>query len=351
MTSLWARKGALAAVSFMLALVAAELGLRLFDYRPMLSSAWILASAERVLDDEVLTVQREFLDDRFYEPFRARDRKVIMVLGDSFTVSFPVARADSFPSVLERILNERSERVRVMNLGMGDTGSDQQFKLMLTHILPRITPDVVVWQFYANDTYDNIIKPLYSLETNALVPLRARDNWMYRRQRFYRSVPWPSVVENSHLFTLLLRSYETDLESQVPEGVDALDWSRRKIAAEIDRMNELARARGFHVYYALVAPEAMYRDDVPDGSTGFNDAAEYVQLRRILERQPTFIDGRFDSSSKEGATGSVLFADGVRDPSPAGARHLNERGYALLAERIAGRLLEDGHLAAPRQPQ
>jgi hypothetical protein len=336
-----------------------EIALRIARYKPAISSAWILGSS-RVVDADVVTIDPPFLRDDFYTPFQdVGQAKVVVTLGDSFTASFPVGMEDSYPRKLEEALTGRGLDARVMNVGLGDTGPDQQLKLFEKYVLPRVKPDIVVWQFYPNDTYENAIKAVYTMgDDRVLVPISATDNWMYRRQRFFHAIPLPaSIKQSSYAFNLLLRQYERGLEAKVPAGTDKLVWGRLKIEREIVRMNELAAEHGFRVYYTLIAPQAVYHDDVPKGSPGANEAVEYDRLLPIVDREPTFIRGRFWSAMLDDRQlGATLFVDGIRDPSEYGTRHLNEAGYRHLAEGIANRILQDSglHATAPEagsQPQ
>ena len=44
---------------------ASEVALRVADYKPQLSSAWILGNQDRVLDRGLITVSRRFLEEDF----------------------------------------------------------------------------------------------------------------------------------------------------------------------------------------------------------------------------------------------------------------------------------------------
>ena len=336
--------------SVVVAACAIEVALRLAGYKPALSSAWILDNRMRVFDDETVNIDRRFLEDSYFKPFQnLGDTKLLVTLGDSFTASFPVLEKDSYPRALEQILTAHSFNVRVLNVGQGDSGPDQQLKLFQKYVLPRVHPDIVVWQFYANDTYENVVKAVYTMgDDRVLVPIGASDNWMYRRQRFFNAVPLPATVKkSSYLFNLFLRQYERGLEVKVPPGKDKFEWGRSKIEQEIVRMNELAAQHHFRVYYTLVAPEAVYRSDIAPGSSGASDAAEYDRLLSIVDREPTFVRARFWSPTVEDSQlGAKLFADETRDPSPYGTRHLNEAGYRMMADVIANRVLTDNGLLA-----
>lgn len=328
-----------------LTLLAVEGALRLADYWPPLSSGWMLDADTRTTDEDVITIDRRFLDETTYTPYQvAAPTKVIVALGDSYTQGIPVSLGEAYPTQLEQMLQHDALDVRVLNAGLGDSGPEQQIALFVKYVLPRVHPDVVIWQFYANDSLDNATKALNTLTAQGgLQPVDARDNWMYRRQRFYEGAPLPaSIKSGSYLFHLLLRRYENDRVKSVPDGADPTSWGRNKIAMNIARMHELAKAHRFQLYLTLVAPQATY-ETVEAGTPAFQEAQEYPRLLELLQGEPNFIHVKFEGPTVDGAG---IFSEGDRDPNPFGMRHFNATGYSLMAKTIASAL---GRGELPRQ--
>ena len=335
----------LSVTGLLLTLLVVEGALRLADYWPPLSSGWMLDAETRTIDEDVITIDRRFLDEGLYAPYQVTaPTKVIVALGDSYTQGIPVSLGEAYPAALEQMLHRDGMDLKVLNAGLGDSGPEQQLALFVKYVLPRVHPDVVIWQFYANDSLDNAMKALNSVTPQGgLAPLDARQNWMYRRQRFYERVPLPaSFKSGSYLFHLLLRRYENDRVTSVPEGTDPTTWGRNKIAMNIARMHELAETHRFQLYLALVAPQATY-EAVEEGSAASQEAQEYLRLLEVLQGERNFIPVKFKGSTVDGA---AIFSDGDRDPNPFGTRHFNAAGYALMARAIAAGL-ERGEL--PRQ--
>ena len=329
-----AAKILLVVTGLFLALIVAEGALRLAGHWPALSSEWMLESENRLVDDDLISIDRRFLNDETYTPYQVEaPTKVIVALGDSYTQGVPVALTEGYPAVLEQVLQREAMDVRVMNAGLGDSGPDQQLGLFIKYVLPRVRPDVVVWQFYPNDSLDNASKALNTVTAGgALAPLDARTNWMYRRQRFYEDAG--SMKRGSYLFHLRLRRFERDRVSAVPKGEDPTAWGRRKIPLNIARMKELAKEHRFTLYLALVAPQATY-EAVDAGTPAAQEAAEYPRLLELLQGEPNFIHVKFDTATLGGAH---IFSEGDKDPNPFGMRHFNAAGYALMAKAIASGL-------------
>ena len=359
------KKFLLVVAGVILGLGVSEVGLRVADYKPQLSSEWILGHKDRALDRGLITVSRRFLGEDFYAAYRDQESDVMVVaLGDSMTDGTPVRRCrdrrppclkdDSYPGVLERLLTDAGIKATVVRAGVADTGPDQQLRLFKEYILPRLSPQIVVWQFDTNDAWNNVSLPTYTISSgNTLTPLDARANWYYRRLLLYNWIPLPSSVKkNSYVVNLLMRRYESEKLSQVPSQYlnDPLAWGRAKIALEIEEMQRLAKFNNFRVYFVLIAPQAYYLSSKnpiwqwPDNWS--SRKGEYQDLGVLLDGQPTFIRAEFSVNDIQDATGvpaqdvaDVIFATGNRDPLPEGMRHFNEVGYDLLARKIAGRIL------------
>ena len=332
----------LMATSVVLALGALEIGLRAIGWNRELTSNWMLGSPAVTPDPEVIMIRRRLLDPGFYAPPSA---PLVLSICDSFTEGFPVDLSTrAYPAVLERLLARRGSTVTVRNAGMGDTGPDQQLRLLETYLLPRFRPVVVVWQLYANDVWDNIDKSLYRLVDDQLVPLSGAHHWLARRQRLYDWTPLPAAVkQNSRLFRLLLRVVERSAQPRPPE--DSIDWSVAKIAHELDAFDRLARDRGFVPYVALVHPQSTYLVNVEGPWQRMWNIQTDQRLLALLRGRADFIDGGLGANAADGD-----FADDGRDHNLRGDRHLNERGYARLAAIVAHRLVRDGTLAGRAAP-
>lgn len=84
----------------------------------------------------------------------------IAIVGDSFVEAKEVPQTLGFPSVLERLLNERlarnSRRFEVMNFGVGGYGWLQYEKLLKIKI-SSFKVDLILLVTYGNDVFDDIV--------------------------------------------------------------------------------------------------------------------------------------------------------------------------------------------------
>jgi hypothetical protein len=78
----------------------------------------------------------------------------ILMLGDSVTFGFGVDQAQSFPAVLERLLNENNKtKYQIINAGVPGYSIRDEGALLPT-LLARYKPDLVLWIVTSND-YDD----------------------------------------------------------------------------------------------------------------------------------------------------------------------------------------------------
>ena len=334
-----ARIGLAAAVS-LATVVLVECLLRIVP--PKVASAWHLGTKRRVLDDELIFINPRHTEASFYRT--DPHLPTVVTLGDSFTEGYPVLPSRSYPSCLARMLARSGRPANVINLGMGDSSPDQQLRLFKRYALEHVRPNVVVWQLYENDVWDNVARPVYTIDgSGRLQPLSGADNWLYKRQLFYDATPARHRLKRySYIYQYLLKSAERWGTAQVPAeyASDPERWGRDKLRLEIAEMDRLGDEHGFRVYYVVVPPQAMYMHDAAgdDGERIRNLKANHPKLRAMMEAHKGYIDLDF---ANKGANPAWLrfYVGGRRDPSGLGRLHLNEAGYRSMARQVSRHIL------------
>lgn len=327
-----------------------DVGMRAAGYMPVVSHAWHLnAPHVRVPDNRLILAPTNALSDYFYKG--AVDGQTIVALGDSFTAGFRVTNDWRYPEILRRILRQAGHPANIMNFGMGDTGPDQQLRLLKEIILPRVTPGVVVWSFYSNDIHDNIQQSAYTIDNQELMPLDASGHWIYVRRSIFDSIPMPtSVKATSPLLRLGFRAMEAaGLWANIAKTPERVDWSAAKVQLAVEEMERLSARHGFEVYYVLIAPQSTYLAD-ESGPEPHRNLRSYKLLFNALANIDGFVSADFETTDAKPVSAEFLqlnqsygpdgiFADGNRDPAKYGDRHYNEAGFLLLAETVAGKIL------------
>lgn len=349
--------------STLITLLMAECAMRTFTSKPQLVGGWWMGKKDwRVLDDDLIVVKPKLTRREHY---RHREGAfVIVALGDSFTEGYPYnvrAPEKVVTNVLQSMLRKAGRNVDVINVGLGDSGTDQQMRLFKKYVLPNVRPNLVLWQLYTNDITDNMVYAAYDISlagpAPALVELDAKKHWIHRRQRIYDWAPLPrSVKDGSYLFQMMLRAFEATQPLPTAYGKNRYKWSLDKIDLQMRHMQELSRKHGFRFHAFLCMPGAVFyhltgRPRIPGGSWKNHSAFwPFEVLRNMIGRLPSFINVDFNPDDlllvkrRFGDTYTGDLFSGDEDPgTPVGSKHYNEFGYWLLAKKLADALLAAPH--------
>lgn len=134
-----------------------------------------------------------FRGEESYEVPKARGRRRVLMLGDSFTFGMGVDDHETAPARLEAGLRQvcRDPRIQVVNTGVPSYGTSQELAMLEHYGLP-LDPDVVVLGVFSNDHDDNLATGLHELVGDSL---RVRSvgaspgGSVYRWKRVANSLP------------------------------------------------------------------------------------------------------------------------------------------------------------------
>lgn len=329
-----------------------EFVLLVFHVKPiLLKQDFYLTCFCRNLDDDIIMISPQLLNDEYY---KCKEKTLqIITIGDSFTEGFPVEWDETYPAMLAKIFEKNKIKANVINCGIGNTGPDQHLKLLKNRILKKTNPDIVVWQLYANDIWDNVSLPVYSISSSGtLQPLSGRSHWLYKRQKFFNAIPLPFIMKKNSIFIrLILKIFERGEGSQIPMKYkkDPHVWGWKKFELEVDEIKVLSQKYGFKLFFLVITPQAVYLSDNKEQSTNWNSywgIKEYEAMHDLFSRQDNFIETNFLDSDfsliTEAFPGQFftyaiekdLFSGDDVDHNLLGDKHLNRFGYWLLARKI-----------------
>lgn len=106
-------------------------------------------------------INTDGLRDRQRRVNKPADVLRIVCLGDSVTFGYGVARAESYPAVLEGLLTDAGHRVEVLNVALPGWSTRQQ-RIAYEQIARRYKPDMVLLGFCLNDVAEmgnNLARP------------------------------------------------------------------------------------------------------------------------------------------------------------------------------------------------
>jgi hypothetical protein len=337
--------GLLMLSSVILALVGLEVGLRVFQPRRSLAvtvNTWDREMGTRQIPgargfvtcrdyDVDLIINSKGLRDREFPYAKAAGVRRILCLGDSYTCGYGVEANDTFPKVLERILNTRSPHEatwEVLNGGVGSTGTAHQLAFFKTEGY-KYGPDFVILCFcQANDFGDNQICGLYSLLGDRLVKHDAPFTGPRRMQRIVKWIPgYNTLFARSHLLNFLKYraarfhyrqlAQESEPTASRPATAPSTDPLTCKLVIALRDACSKHHAR-------LLLTVIPYPDccELPPHTAGF---VEFAQSQGIpyVDLAPRFVED---------------LRRGVQNYHPHD-RHWNENGHRLAAQVISNYLV------------
>lgn len=219
------------------------------------------------------------------EPDKPADIYRICVVGDSLTFGWSETEDETYPMVLQRLLEDRrsadGRRFEVVNMGIGGYNAEQELALLEERSLP-LQPDLVLVQYCINDV------------------LVGADSGLWHH---FTTTGWP-IVDFVRLRYLQARE---------------LLYSRDIVERSYARMVELMEEAGVPIVFVFFPPQQASINPVYERHLNF--AREHGWP--VICLYETFASGDLDA----------LMAD-YYHPSP--------EGYAIAAEAIARELTKQG---------
>lgn len=251
----------------------------------------------------------------------------ILFLGDSFsTAPFTIASySDFFAKKLSFNINRC---VSVFNLASGGVGNSQELA-KLSDEIEFLNPDIVIWQFYWNDLYENVVMPVHTIKNNKLKRKKAWRSSLFLAGFLNQNVPF---LQDSMLGKFLFQqSAQVDLlrDWVVDPHItaDIISYNQKFIPLAIEEAKKITSKHNSKLLLTLSPLECTINTNV-ECEEWQNQNHNY--LRKILNEYEIFIDMKEISSTAtqidciESKDLQLLFAK--NDLKNAGARHLSEHG-------------------------
>ncbi len=273
-----------------------------------------------------LIINSRGLRDREFSLEKPANTRRILCLGGSFTAGYGVQAEQTFPKVLERLLNSDSDDSvawEVLNGGVGSTGTAHQLAFFNAEGF-EYSPDIVLLCFsQQTDYWDNARSGLYSIEDGRLVKHDAPKTRARTIQQIAEWIPlYNSFFARSHLLNLIksrvARYHYRDLARRiaVPGDEGALEEAERELTRRLlVSLHDAAVARGGRMMMIAIP--------LPDSWDYYDETLElfaYMESTGVA-----FVDV---SAALRGGC-----ERGLQVYYP-GDRHWTEAGHRLVAESI-----------------
>ncbi|NTV22780.1 MAG: SGNH/GDSL hydrolase family protein [Nanoarchaeota archaeon] len=260
-----------------------------------------------VLGKEVKTNSHGFRD---YEFIRERnDAYRVIIIGDSLTFGYGVYANQSYPKILERLL-QKSGRYEVFNLGVPGYNTVQEAELLERSV--DYAPDLVVMSFYYND-FDSTLQG-HNTQPGIYEYIFNADVFLYSKSRLYQYLKF-NLRNNLLIASLFQRAsttkhYENLIKTQSREYMD--------MRGAIGKIKDISRLSGIPVVW-LMLPQ-------------ITNAKPYPLV---------YVYGHVEDVLREEGFKIVNMDEVVQDRNMSGFRldtmydaHPNERYYELAAENL-----------------
>ncbi|PYQ14309.1 MAG: hypothetical protein DMF80_12660 [Acidobacteria bacterium] len=189
----------------------------------------------------------------------------IAALGDSYTFGFGVAARQTWPRILERLLDQggSGRRFEVLNFGVGGYSTHDE-AVVLRYRALAWRPDIVVIGYVLNDPEDEPIQPLHSYYQDTrwwqrfeVLRLVAKADWQWRVRRYgdgdyIRSLygdprKWKNVVDAFASIRQVTRAAGIQVVVVIFPLTTVDEWAQYRYADIHQKVARTAAAAGFEV--------------------------------------------------------------------------------------------------------
>lgn len=258
------------------------------------------------LGAEVRTNSRGLRDD---EPREPRAPRIVAAIGDSITFGWGVGQQETWPQVLERLLDARKP-TEVDNYGVSGYSTRDHLVVLEQKALPT-KPQAVVLAYFMNDCEPHGVSPLH---------LAFRDTGVFSHSLLYESLVRAGRKVELRKYNGSLYRWVTD-----PQGENWQAW-----LATVDEFAAKAKAAGVPVLAAVFPAYWSYEDFAQ-----YPWADVHAQVVAAFEARGI---AAFDLVPAFAAAGLTPATAKVDDEHP------NARGQEVAARAILEQLVKRGLL-------
>jgi hypothetical protein len=208
-----------------------------------------------------ISINSRGLRDREIDYIKPRQVFRIGLFGDSFTFGEGVQSDESYPKILEELLNRtrssqgQPKAIEVINFGIGKTGTSHQLAFYQKEGM-KYQLDLVIVGFFAGNDFSDNWSGVFYLKGDSLVHQAGTYSRMRKIQRFLYAIPgYKWAATHSHLVNLF-RKVATILDDRArmtaaaslnePLAGASADTSLQKIHLTMRLIEEFRRQARLH---------------------------------------------------------------------------------------------------------
>lgn len=234
-------------------------------------------------------VEYFFPEDGISDGESKENCEIILFLGDSFTTAPWTDLGGSYSSIFSKsYAREKNICVKQFRIASGGAGNSQELTRFVD-LINKINPNLVIWQFYSNDYFENVQHSLHDIENGKLVRKNALRSTFFWVGFINQKIPF---IKNSTLGQHLLYLGETkDILRNWPTNprnkTSILSYNKKIIPMFINNMLELGKKHNFHLITTLAPLECQHRSETEEFCSWDSDFQN--SLRKVLVENSNFI--------------------------------------------------------------
>lgn len=174
--------------------------------------------------------------DYEYNIQKPEDTTRVLVLGDSVTLAWGVDLPDSYPKVLEKMLNEKIlQKYEILNSALGNYNTEMEVNILKKYLF--LDPDIVIVGFFLNDAEKTgYIKPgiMYQL----------------KKRLYLYPFFWDKFIRIKYLLTSSRGKYTSKIHDFYTDEYGG----EERIDTAFSELRSLSQSQNFSVYIVIIPP-------------------------------------------------------------------------------------------------
>lgn|GEM_PF-1826683 len=292
---------------------------------------------ERFVTDKVMT----------FDPYGVKDNTrcvKFLFLGDSFTVAPWTRDENMYTSRVARGYAEQKKTCATrLILATGGAGNDQEL-VRFMDVVQEIKPDVVIWQFFQNDAFENVIQAIYSVDHDELKRKTVWKNTLYLSGFLNQKTPFiQGSVLGRHLLAIGEKNDIFGYWDVNPYDLSSLiSYNKKKVPLLLKRMEEVAKTQGFTLYLTMAPLEC---EEVSGQRCDSWINQTNIMLRDILKSTKYYVDMERNDLVLGATTvpretkSKERFFGPTQDKNLPGGRHLTPEGNVYYGDILSANIL------------
>lgn len=261
----------------------------------------------------------------------------ILFLGDSFSTA-PFSDRSYIYYFTKTLANNSNHCITAYVIASGGSSTSQELA-KFSDLVTEIKPNIVIWQFFFNDFFENVTFAVHDLKNGQLIRKKAWKNAIFWAGFLNQKIPYLKHTQLGKY--ILTKAEKEDVFHNWPvdprDSQQVIVYNQLFIPAALRKMEQLSQQHDFK-FYSTLAPLECQRVSHQKCQWQWQEDF-HNQLRTILLNNSFYLDMEHINQSFESAT--ILGVTSIpetyfagQDAISKGSRHLSEAGEKVFGLRL-----------------